>query len=511
VVRPEIQITPASRAVNVDKLDAQVLPLLASVYQRGMALVEVAVEDRPQLLAAGTPTIAPLNVHALGTLIDRAAQCFTWNSKRRQYEAAACPDKLALLPLMHARRWRNARPISSVVESPFFRPDGTVWQTAGYDAGTGFLYQPNAEFPMVPENPTQDDARKALISLQHVFCDFPYTSEAAAAVPIACLLTILTRAAVDGNVPVFAFEASIQGSGKTMQGDVVHIIATGRLPPHSSWPEDEDEQGKRILSIALSGAPVMFLDNVKGLFGGAPIEAIVTSGELRQRLLGSSHDAVVRWLATLIVTGNNMRMTEDMLRRSLVCRVEPNEEDPSKRKKFEHDDLPGWVMAERERLVVCALTILRAYAVKGCPDTGCGTMQSFHAWSRLVPGAIRFAGGPNVLEAVGNSEDAGTDEAMATAIVVRELERLSTTPLAAREIIALLYPKHREPGEVDGWDEMRESVEALTNAKPGFAPSSKALGQALSTKRGQVSAGKRLRSSKLNGHTRWYVEGVKRG
>jgi hypothetical protein len=190
--------------------------------------------------------------------------------------------------------------------------------------------------------------------------------------------------------------------------------------------------------------------------------------------------------------------------------VEPDVEDPTKRKTFAHDDLPSWVQSERERLIVAALTVLRAYAAKGFPDTGCGIMQSFAAWSRFIPGAIMFAGGPNVLEAVGNNEDGASDDAQATATLIRDLGRLSTSPLTCRELVTLLYPKQRESGEPDEWADMREAIETVTNAKPGFPPSAKALGQALGNRRGQVSGGKRLRSSKLHGHTRWYVEAVKR-
>ena len=487
--RPEVRISH-NRFANVSRLDAA-LPACGDLFQRSLSIVQVIEERRPTLVAPGTPVVRSLNAAGLGTVIDRDIDCLKWSVKSREWTPVGCPHDAALLPLLHYGQWTGLRPICSVVEAPFLRPDGTIRQLAGYDEGTGFLLRPNAVYPTVPEHPSQADARRSLLSLQHVFADFPYTSPAASAVPIACLLTILSRAAINGCVPLFAFEASIQGSGKTLQGDVVHLIATGRLAPHSSWPEDEDEQGKRLLSLALSAAPVFFLDNVKGLFGGSCLEGIATTGELRQRVLGKSEDAVVPWLATMIVTGNNMRMTTDMLRRSLLCRVEPDVEDPTRRAGFQHPDLPEWVRSERERLIVCALTILRAYANHEYPETDCGTMASFRAWARIVPGAIRFAGGPNVLEAIGSSsEESASDEAGAIATVIRDLPRLSAEPLSARAILGLLYPAPKD-GPPDGWDELREAIEVLAPLR-GPAPTPKALGDALGAAKGQVSAGLRL-------------------
>ena len=513
-LRPEVRITHTSRAENVDALDAAFFAL-PDAYQRSLQLVEVVVETRPGLVAQGTPVIRPLNQHSLGTLIDRHLRCMKWHEGTRtdplsEWRECAVPVDVALLPMLHCGRWRTPRPISAIVESPFLRPDWAIWQTAGYDPGTGYLYRPNATFPTVPENPTQEDGRTALLSLQHVFCDFPYTSAAAAAVPIACLLTILARAAINGNVPLFMFEASVQGSGKTKQGDAVHVIATGRLPAHSSFPQDEDEQRKELLGMALSGAPVYFLDNVKGLFGGAPLEAVLHTAELRQRVLGQTEQAVVRWLPVVIVTGNNMRPTRDILRRSLVSRLEPDVEDPTKGRTFQHHPLLPWVFAERERLIVAALTVLRAYACKGCPDTGAGNMESCDEWSRLVPGAIMFAGGPNVLDAIGQAEDAGTDDAEAVACIIRELPRLSIEPLTAKAIIQAVYPAPRHDEEPDGWDDFRTALEAIAPTRNGAAPTPKALGDALGSFKGQVSSGSRLVRRFLHGSRRWSVESVRR-
>ena len=499
-------------------LDLAIAELDGDLYHRGLNLVEVVASKSPSLLPEGTPSLRTLTPAALRLRVDQHVQCVQWvQPQDRAIKLALArglrepdpwwkprkpPRDDLVLPMLAYGRWKHVRAIAGVVEAPFLRPDGTIWQDAGYDDGTGYLYRPNATFPRVPEQPTQDDARRALASLRHVFCDFPYVSEAASGVPIACLLTILARSAISGCVPCFAFEASVQGSGKTKQGDCVALIATGRVPPHANFPEDESEQSKRALSMALSGAPVCFLDNVKGTFGGSVLEALVTSSELRQRLLGGNEDVVVPWLATILVTGNNMRPTEDMARRMLVCRIEPDVEDPTRGRAYQHHPLIPWVQAERERLIIAALTILRAYACHGYPDAGTGTMESFDEWSRLIPHAIVFSGGPNVLEAVGNSEDAVDDAASALATIVQELPRLGDgRPMTARNILAALYPAPKG-GPPDGWEAMREAIETLAPPRGGgpvrpdhFSRALQGLGK------GRVFAGVRLDSV-----TRWQAD-----
>jgi hypothetical protein len=488
--RPEVQVS-YDLARNVDALDEALGRSAEEVFQRALELVEVVTEKRPSLVSEGTPVLRKLNLHSVGVHVMRGVDTLVWKAPTKKdpggWVLGRPPADTALLPLLAFGRWRHIRPISGITEAPLFRPDGTIMQEAGYDPPTGYLFRPNALFPLVPSEPTQEDAKRALLSLQHVFCDFPYTSPAAAAVPIAALLTILARAAIDGPVPVFGFEASVQGSGKTMQGDIVHLIATGRLPPKSSFPETATDQRKELLSLALSGSPVGFFDNVKGVFGGAALEGLVTSGELRQRVLGASEDKVVRWLATIIVTGNNMHPTEDMIRRMLMCRIEPDTEDPTKRTQFAHDDLIGWVKAERERLIVAALTILRAYACKGYPDAGAGIMQSFHGWSKLVPGAIIYAGGPNVIETVGTAE-AGSDEAAAVSSMIRLLPIVcGKHPQTAREILTAMYA-----GSGEHADQLKEAIELLAPPKGSGETKPSALGLALRNRKGQVSGTQRI-------------------
>lgn len=511
--RPEVRLYATDTSKNVDALDAALAEHAPDVFQRGLHLVEVVSETRPRLSPEGAPVLRELNAHSLELHVSRNLNCVRFqppDAAAIKLESTGGPraagewvptkahKETAILPMLAHGRWRRIRPIVGVTESPMLRPDGTVLQVAGYDDGTGYLYRPPCEYPTVADHPTQDDARGALADLRHVFCDFPYISDPCSVVPIAALLTILSRPAIDGIVPVFAFEASKQNAGKTLQGDAVHMIATGRIGAHASFPADEQEQPKTVFSIALSGAPVAFFDNVKGIFGGAALECAITSSELSQRILGAPSGATPPWRAVVMVTGNNMTMTEDMLRRSLVSRVEPPE---ARAAPFAHHPLLDWVKEHRARLVAAALTLLRAYTAKGCPATGLAPLDSFESWSRLVPAAIAYAGGPNVIEAVGSVEMSGTDEAGAFAIFVRQLSRMGE--VSTKGIIDRCYPAPRHDEPPDGWEEMREAIETMAPPKGNFAPSVKLLGMAVHSRVGQFHAGLKLISRLQAGKRLW--------
>ena len=509
--RPEVQLS-ASAAANVDAIDAALAENDPDVFQRAATLVQVVPTREPGRLAVGTPLLHPLDKHALLLRIDRAVQCTRFlaatQGRPASWQPCLPPSDIALLPMLSAKQWRHILPLRAITESPLFRPDGTIMQTGGYDEATGYLYKPSCDYPLVPESPTQADAVRAMADLRHVFCDFPYDTPASSLVPIGALLTIVARAAIEGPTPAFVFDASVRGSGKTLQGDVVHIIAFGRHAPHAAFPEQLEEQEKLLGCYALDAAPVAFFDNVKGVLGGPSIEGALTSTVVEFRVLGASVKPRLPWVAVVLVSGNNLALTDDMVRRSLVARLEPQQENPEERTGFAHEDLMGWCLQDRPRLIAAALTVLRAYACHGYPDANLGVMQSFNAWSRLIPGAIAFAGAGNLLEARAKGQGSAADEIGALGVLLRRLSELcpaSGTGISVRGIISALYPAPGRNEPPDGWSDVREALEELAPIRNG-APDVKRLGQVMSRFLGRWIDGRKLVAGSSKGVRKWRVE-----
>ena len=474
--RPEIQVTTRSDEM-VRQLERHMAALDPGLYQRGRELVTVLGSDSVRGVADGTPILRPLTRASILPRITEYVQfvglkpptkraidsATAINQPPPSPEPVNClPPQLPVVgPMLERGEWPNVRLLKGVSETPFLRPDGMIVQAVGYDAVTKYLYCPSCEYPRVPTDPTQDEAKAALARLRDLFVHFPFTSEAGGYVAIAALLTALARPAIEGPVPTFIFEASVRGSGKTLQCDVVHIIATGRTAPHGEWPIDEDEQKKTMNALALSAAPIVILDNIKGLFGGQTLEGVLTSERVSFRVLGSKNTADVPWMSVILASGNNLQLTDDMCRRSLVSRLEPTESDPTTRRGL--PNLPALVRENRTSLVVDALTVLRSFCSHGRPDAG-SHMASYLDWSGLVANAILFAGGPDVVLARPGDEKAVSDDVGAASTIVSDLERLlGGGAMTLRSILATLYPVRArgETPEPDGFDDLREAIEML--------------------------------------------------
>jgi len=462
-------------------------------------------------IALGTPIIRPMISASLTDRMTRHARFLKFKSKTDGW-VEQIPPAPVVSALLSRGDWPKMRPLIGITESPIFRPDGTIRQEKGYDDATGFLFLPSCSFPEVSAHPTQDDAKRALAELAHVFCDFPYVDQSHAMVPVAAILTILARPAIDGPVPAFMFDASTRGSGKTLQADVVSRIALGRAAARKSYPEEDDELEKVLSAYALAGARIILLDNINRPIGGNALDLCLTSNEVELRVLGVSEIRRLLWLAVILGSGNNITMAEDTLRRVMVARLESPLENPESRTDFVHPNLAAWVRGERPRLVAAALTVLRAYHVVGRPSAGCPVWGSFESWSALIPNAIVYAGGADPMGARPKADAGMNDDLVALRVVHRELTRLDIAGhgLTVKQILAALYPTQREHDEApDGWEDFREAIEQWCPTRPGTKPSGKTLGERLRKHAGRVLAGKRLAADTAHaGSRRWRVVSV---
>lgn len=486
----------------------------ANVYVRAGKLVHVVNVTRDEAkqlrrirLLEGTPLIRDMAPATLRARLTRVAQFEKLREKNGEREWVAALPSDAIVQAVHAQgEYRGLRPVLGIVEAPFLRPDGSVCQEPGYDDATGYVYVPGQRFKRVPDWPTAKQASAAFRELSEIFVDFPYVNAAHAAVPIAAILTLLARPAIEGSVPCFLFDASMRGSGKSKQEDATAIVATGRGAPRMNYPGNDEELEKVLGGYALRGAGLIVFDNVARPFGGGPLDRVLTARDtVELRVLGQSKVPTLWWLAVVLASGNNLVLCGDTARRVLKSRIEPTEEKPEARTDFRHPDLIRWVSENRARLVVAALTILRAYAVAKRPDMGCAVWGSFEEWSGLIPHAIVFAGGADPMLAR-PAHDAEVDpDAAALACFVEELPRLDPEGkgMTSKEIIAALY--HDEP-DTGAFDDLREAIETWCPTKPGIPPSTRKLGTKLATYRGHVVGGAKLESTSAKaGVERWHV------
>ncbi len=452
--RARVQVTPNQSETNAAVV--QVLAVAKGLYQRNQRLVRVIEDDSEEYSGA---IIREMPAAALQSLISehvhfwRLAADGKGEDDGLQWREAEChPPEWCVRYVHAAGEWPGIAHLTGIIETPAVRPDGSIIQEPGYDHATGFYFAPSEAFPAVPSTPTHADAQAALRLLREVFQDFPFKSGADRDVPIAAVLTLVSRPAVKGAVPAFLLDASMSRSGKGFITNVISLIALGRSFAPMNYPSSKSEQEKVLSGYALRGVPLVCFDNIESaVFGGGPIERAVTAEDrIALRVLGRSETPEVAWRAIIVGSGNNVECTRDMSARIMRARLEPNCERPEDRapNEFAHYPLLPWVKAERARLVTAALVIVRAYFVAGQPrPVNARPIADFAAWARVVRDALVWAGGEDV--AVTRAEAARTDtHGSALATVLGRMLELDPRGrgLSAREWLGKLNPSTATPG-----------------------------------------------------------------
>ncbi len=504
--RPRILITTRELYVNQQALEALV-DSVPNLYERAGTLVQVVEvdDDRPGGRTYRQAVARPVAEARLRELL--AAAC-DFRSRRRTsrgaVEVPVHPPVWVVRAVQHRGVWPRLPILTGVVECPVLRRDGSILQEPGYDRVSGLYYAAasrGGRMEPVPSSPTaaQVDAAKAL--LEEVVCDFPFQRPIHLAGWLSSLLTPLARFAFDGPSPLNLIDANVRGAGKSLLADAVTKILTGREAARMPYTRDEDEFRKSITSLALEGSQTVLLDNVRGTFGSASLECVLTTSIWRDRLLGMNVKATLPLQITWYVTGNNIALLGDIPRRCVHIRLESPEERPETRSGFRHPRLLRWIGEERRRLLPAALTLLRAFVDAGRPDQDLSSWGSFEEWSDLVRKTVVWLGYPDPAETCSELEE--TSEWTAErAFVVAFAEVFGHQGATAREIL------QRAADPPDGDQDLRSAVEDLfPRLKVGELPTPVRLGHKLRSLRGRVFEGTAIQQgARQKGGMVWIVE-----
>lgn len=366
------------------------------LYQRGGVLVEVRESpDPPPCIIRPEGGVRAVQLPA-ATLREKITDSAKFTKQREtedgwQTVETAVP-KTTVEQVAARGRWSGIPTLEGIVTSPQFLIDGAVLSRPGYDLRSGLYFAGDSRFPEVLERPTLEDAQRARDELLEVIVDFPIDAVGQAAW-VSLVLTGAARHAIDGPTPLYAIEANVRGSGKSLSADAVGIIHTGRQLPRTSASGDDEEMRKRVTATLLAGEPLVLLDNINGVLGCASLDALLTSTTWTDRILGqSAMTAAIPAKAIWIATGNNLQFAADTARRTLRIRIVSPLENPEERTGFRHPHLLAWVRKERGRLAAAAVTILRAWHVAGRPDMKLPAWGSFDAWSAIIRNAVVWCG-----------------------------------------------------------------------------------------------------------------------
>lgn len=336
------------------------------------------------------------------------------------------------------------RELQEVLATPTITPTGSVLSAPGYCEEMQLFYAPTGDVSNLIIGQTRQEAEQAITMLRDVFCDFPFASEEHRSCALAALLTPLVRSAITGPTPLFIFDSTTPGSGKSLLADVAALTATGQTAPRMALTHEEEFE-KRVTALLSGGARTVLIDNVDRPLGGATLDALLTSDQWQGRVLGHTRMVKLRARAVWMATGNNVQIQGDLARRALRVYLDPNMERPEERGGFKHGDMLSYVRANRAKLVAAGLTIVRAYLNAGVPDVGLSALGSFEQWSRLVRAPLVWLGEVDPLLSQTPLRTDGTVTSWGTFLTVANVIWAQGS-FTAKDIHAAVAQSARRPG-----------------------------------------------------------------
>src|SRR5262249_48400834 len=104
-------------------------------------------------------TLARISEPWLKSATTRYVDFFRWKDEKR--EGIGVPPDVTKAMLSRFGLW-GFPTVTGIITAPTLRPDGTILAKEGWDRETGLLLFQLPTMPPVPNEPTKDDARKAI-------------------------------------------------------------------------------------------------------------------------------------------------------------------------------------------------------------------------------------------------------------------------------------------------------------------------------------------------------------
>ena len=481
-----------------------------SVFVRGGTLARVVKDEH------GQPKIESFDRARVRCRLSEVANFFTMRKGEDGFEPVGTNPPLSLAEnVLALGRW-NLPPLVGITRAPILRTDGTICTSPGYDAVSKLMYCPDPGLTLtpIPEYPDSNETQACVDILLNVIGEFPFADDASRANALAILFSILMRPVIAGHVPLAIVDAPMQGTGKTLLVTALATIAVGNVAAESiPTKQNEDEWRKKITSILLAASPFVMLENIPDNtnIDSPSLAATLTSNEWSDRLLGRNETIRLPARAVWAATGNNLRVTGDMPRRSYSIRLDANIERPWERTGFHIKELESYVKVQRGDLLSAALTIIRAWYTNGKPQADVPTLGSFEEWANTVGSVLAFAGVPEFLGNLAQTQIVQDDDTQQwKAFFVAWWEHFGDKEIAASDLCSLILPpKDAGPQTVDQafLDALPEPF--LVNRDRGEGSLKRSIGRQLSRLTGRIFDGRKLcgaGKNKSNHVRKWKLE-----
>ena len=380
---------------------------------------------------------------------------------------ARLPRSMATMYLDWRGEWRLAV-LNGISSAPLLQDDGTIFSGNGYDASSGMWLDNVPDCAsIVSARPSTNDAIAALRLFRDAFKTFCFadaqtTNTAGHACPVVDInkppgkdesgflnaaLTAVCRPSLQ-LAPGVLFRAapmSGSGAGKGLLARCICLVAFGRQPHAVTAGATAEEFEKRMAAELIAGGPVLFLDNLNDSAVKSDLLAsVITERPTRIRILGKSKMVPLNASAFIILTGNGVKVSEDLARRFVTVDFDPRTEDPEAR-SFS-SEIHADICARRMELLAALLTIWRWGRLEPGIQAG-RTLGSFEKWGRWIRDPLLTLGCQDPVDRISDTKHQDSRRRSIAELYAAWWERHGSTPVPAsglhREVTQVVDPQGR--------------------------------------------------------------------
>ncbi len=289
------------------------------------------------------------------------------------------------------------RPLLAVhfVRLPIQRSGGIELLPCGYDPESaiftidGLAYDLDTPLPM------------ALEFFRDVFAEYPWIEfgggdllkNRSASLHVLSLLGVFCRGLFPPGTrrPMMLWIGNQVGTGKSILAAMPLLIACGEAAS-MDFPKREEELEKTLHTKAQTLAPYILFDDIgSGMFSNALNRFVTATGHTGRVMGGNKEEFRVPNVTQIFGSGNGVKLTPDLMRRSLI--VELFLARDAKGRRFKRNITPEWILSDGPRgdFLSALWAIVREWIAMGMPKHE-SPLESFEGWTATFGGMVQAVG-----------------------------------------------------------------------------------------------------------------------
>lgn len=289
-------------------------------------------------------------------------------------------------------------------------PHGELITKKGFDRTTGLYFREDYGNISVPENPDTEDVAAALDVLREPLKEFAYAGRGGVdSVNYQNTIFVLVTAVLYpqwdiGALPVWVVDKSTTGAGASLLQSTVCRMAYGHAPNPAVAPTFAAEFDKLYNSLAKDGRDFTLIDNITDACRWVSpnlLSMTSGSGESSHREFGRTEMQTCKGHTLIAVNGKHVKINEDICRRVIVTRLEPQKAWQEMEGSFSRtrDELDKFAIEQHPGVVRAVAILLRSWRLAGepKPPQPRGNFSEYPELYRVVGGMLYHAGYRNFL------------------------------------------------------------------------------------------------------------------